>query len=185
MVREQYFACPGIHMGWGGSAWMAVVLLVFAAAGATAAEPKRVLLLQSYGADLAEDENIFTDYLRRDLADQSPVPLELHEMSLDAARVSESTQDSGFVGYVRAAFADRPPDLVVTIQAPAAQFARRHRLDLFAATPFVFAMVEERRFRNETLTANDTAVPGTLDLAGVVANILRTQPATTTIAVMI
>src|SRR5215471_9086615 len=94
-----------IRMGWRRSAWVAVVLLVFAAVGASAAEPKRVLLLQSYGPDLAEDEDTFTDYLRKDLADKSPVPLEIDQVSLDAARLSESAQDSAFVEYVRVLFA--------------------------------------------------------------------------------
>jgi signal transduction histidine kinase len=161
---------------------MAVVLLVFAAAGATAAEPKRVLLLQSFGSDIREQEDVFTDYLRKELADQSPVPLEYHEMSLDAARLSEAIQDSAFVEYARELLGNRPLDLVVTLEAPAAQFARRHRQDLFASAPFVFADVEERRFKNETLGA---VVSGSYDFPRVVENILRVQPDVTTIAVLL
>src|SRR6516164_8606519 len=41
--------CPGIHMRSGRSAWLAVALLVFAVVGAAAAEPKRVLVLHSFG----------------------------------------------------------------------------------------------------------------------------------------
>jgi len=52
MVRAEYFPWPGIHMGWCGSACVAVVLLVFAAVEATAGETKRVLLLQSFGSDV-------------------------------------------------------------------------------------------------------------------------------------
>ena len=43
-------------MGWARSAWMAVVLLAFAAGNATAAEPKRVLLLHSFGPDFRAEE---------------------------------------------------------------------------------------------------------------------------------
>ena len=49
---------------------MAVTLLAFATGNATAAEPKRVLLLHSFGWNF-QAEGAFGDYLRTDLAEKS------------------------------------------------------------------------------------------------------------------
>ena len=68
-------------MGWARSAWMAVILLAFAAGNATAAEPKRVLLLHSFGWNF-QAEDAFGDYLRTDLAEKSPYPLDPYEVVL-------------------------------------------------------------------------------------------------------
>ena len=62
---------------------MAVALLAFAAGNATAAEPKRVLLLHSFGWNF-QAEDAFGDYLRTDLAEKSPYPLDRYEVSLSA-----------------------------------------------------------------------------------------------------
>jgi hypothetical protein len=57
-------------MGWARNAWMAVTLLALAAGNATAAEPKRVLLLHSFGWNF-QAEDAFADYLRTELAEKS------------------------------------------------------------------------------------------------------------------
>ena len=90
-------------MGWARSAWMAVALLAFAAGNATAAEPKRVLLLHSFGSDF-EAEEIFAGYLRTDLAEKSPYPLDRYEVSLEIARFTDGERDEAFAGYLRALF---------------------------------------------------------------------------------
>ena len=55
---------PEYPMGWARNTWMAVTLLAFAAGNATAAEPKRVLLLHSFGWNF-QAEDAFGDYLDR------------------------------------------------------------------------------------------------------------------------
>jgi hypothetical protein len=132
-----------------------------------------------------EEEDTFGDYLRTDLADKSPVPLDLYEVLLDTARLSEAKQDSAFADYIRALLAGRQPDLIITTVAPAAGFAQRHSQDLFASTPIIFALIKERRARELTLTANDTAVSGSYNIPGVIENIFRTLPATSEVAAKI
>jgi hypothetical protein len=63
-------------------------------------------------------EDTFGDYLRADLAEQSPYPLDRYEVSLEIARFNDGERDEAFVGYLRALFADRPPDLIVTMVSP-------------------------------------------------------------------
>ena len=113
-------------MGWARRAWMAVTLLAFAAGNATAAEPKRVLLLHSFGWNF-QAEDAFGDYLRTDLAEKSPYPLDAYEVLLEIARFNDGERDEAFVSYLRALFASRPPDLIITMVSPAARFIQRHR----------------------------------------------------------
>src|ERR1700733_13634696 len=160
-------------MGWARRAWVAVTLLAFAAGNATSAEQKRVLLLHSFGANFRA-EDTFADYLRTDLAEKSPYPLDRYEVSLEIARFPEGERDEAFVSYLRAVFADRPPDLIVTMVSPAARFIQRHRRDLFPSTPAIFAALDARAIRDATLTANDTTVAVSIDLNAVIENILRT-----------
>ena len=170
-------------MGWGRSALVAAALLAFATGNATAAEPKRVLLLHSFGADF-QAEDTFADYLRTDLAEKSTYPIDRFEVSLEIARFTEGERDEAFVSYLRAVFADHPPDLIVTMISPAARFIQRHRRDLFPSTPVIFAALDARAINVATLTAKDAMVAVSIDLTAVVENILRTLPNTTTLAVV-
>jgi signal transduction histidine kinase len=171
-------------MGWGRSAWVAITLLAFAAGNATAAEPKRVLLLHSFGWNF-QAEDAFANYLRTDLAEKSPYPLDRYEVLLEIARFNDGEQDEAFVGYLRALFAASPPDLIVTMVSPAARFIQRHRQDLFPSTPVIFGALDERAIRDGTLTANDTTVAVSIDQRAFIENILRTLPGTTTVAMVI
>ena len=171
-------------MGWARRAWMAVTLLAFAAGNATAGEPKRVLLLHSFGWNF-QAEDAFGDYLRTDLAEKSPYPLDRYEVLLEIARFSDGEQDEAFKGYLRTLFATHPPDLIITMVSPAARFIQRHRRDLFPSTPVIFAALDARAIKEATLTANDTMVAVSIDLNAVIENILRTLPTTTTLAVVI
>ena len=90
-------------MGWARSAWVAAILLAFAAGSATAAEPKRVLLLHSFGPNF-QAEDIFADDLRTELVEKSPYPLVRYEVSLEIARFADGERDEAFVGYLRALF---------------------------------------------------------------------------------
>ena len=171
-------------MGWARNAWMAVTLLAFAAGSATAGEPKRVLLLHSFGWNF-QAEDAFASYLRTDLAEKSPYSLDRYEVSLEIARFNDGERDEAFVDYLRALFATRPPDLIITMVSPAARFIQRHRGDLFPSAPVIFAGLDARTIKDATLTANDTMVAVSIDLNAVIENILRTLPNTTTLAVVI
>ena len=174
----------GIHMGWGRWAYVSAALLALTAVSATAAEPKRVLLVHSFGPDF-QGEDIFAGYLRTELAEKSPYPLERYEVSLEIARFGEGEQDAAFVDYLKALFAAHPPDLVVTMIGPAARFVQRHRQDLFSSTPVLFAALDARVIKHEALSARDAVVAVSTDVHGIIENILGVLPSTTTIAVVI
>ena len=170
-------------MGRARWAWIAIPLLALALGDATAADTKRVLLLHSFGANF-QAEDTFAGYLRTDLAEKSPYPLDRYEMSLEIARFADGEQDEAFVSYLRALFATHPPDLIITMVSPAARFIQRHRRDLFPSTPVIFAALDAKAIAGATLAATDTTVAVSIDLNAIIENILRTLPNTTTLAVI-
>ena len=100
------------------------------------AEPKRVMLLHSFGRDF-KPWSEYAKAIRIELERQSPWPLDIIENSLITARFSDENPEAPFVEYLRALFAKHPLDLIVRIGAPAASFVQRHRQQLFANTPMV------------------------------------------------
>ena len=163
---------------------VSIVLLLYATVSAAASEPKRVLILDSFGRDFAPWSEYARD-IREDVVRLSPEPIDLYEASLATARFAGDQQDGPFVDYLRALFADHQLDLVITIGAPAAGFVRRYRQQLFPSTPMLYTAVEQRRVPLAGLTTNDTAVAEAIDFAGVFGNILRVLPKTNNIAVVI
>ena len=163
---------------------LSVVLLLCTAVSAAASEPKRVLILDSFGHDFAPWNEYATD-IRAELLRQSPEPIDLYEASLATARFTGNQQEGPFVDYLRALFADHQLDLVITIGAPAAGFIQRYRQQLFPSTPMLYTAVEQRRVPLAGLTKNDTVVAITIDIAGVIENILQVLPDTNNITVVI
>ena len=161
-----------------------IVLLLYATINAAASEPKRVLILDSFGRDFAPWNEYATD-IRAELLRQSPEPIDLYEASLATARFAGDLQERPFVDYLRALFADHQLDLIITIGGPAAGFVQRYRRQLFPSTPMLYTAVEQRRVPLAGLTANDTAVAITIDFARLVDNILHVLPKTNNIAVVI
>jgi len=152
--------------------------------GGEAPRIRRVLILHSFGRDFAPYSAASSGF-RTELARQSPAPVEFLEASLETARFVEGGSESPFVEYLRALFADRPPALVVPFGAPAMNFLQRHREPLFPGVPILVSALDRRRLRDVSLGANATAVSVTLDLPGIVENILHVLPRTKSIAVVI
>jgi signal transduction histidine kinase len=150
---------------------------------ASAAAPKRVILLHSFGREFRPWSE-YAKGIRAELEGQSPWPLDVIEFSMTAARFSGDDTEQPFVDYLHALFANYPPDLIVSIGAPAAGFVQRHRQQLFPATPMVLTAVERRRLVYTNLTENDTVVAVAHDLPAVIDNILRVLPDTRNVDVV-
>ena len=149
-----------------------------------AAESKRVMLLHSFGRDF-QPWSEYAKAIRMELDRQSPWPLDITENSLVTARFSDEDPEGPFVDYLRALFAKRPLDLIVSIGAPAANLVQRHRQRLFAGTPMVLMAVDERRVQYSNLTANDTAVAVRINYLSVFENILQVLPDTKDVVVVV
>ena len=149
-----------------------------------AAEPKRVLLLHSFGRDF-KPWSEYGKAIRADLDRQSPWPLDIIDYSLVSARFSDENPEAPFVEYLRALFAKHPLDLIVSIGAPAANFVQRSRQQLFATTPMVLMAVDQRRVQYSNLTANDAAVAVRIDYLSAFENILQVLPDTKDVIVVV
>ena len=96
--------------------------------------------------------------MRAELARQSSWPLDIQEHSLVAARSSDAQPDIPFIEYLHALYPGKPPDLIITVGAPAANFIQRYRQQMFPTAPVLFTSVEARRVDHSKLTSNDTVV---------------------------
>jgi hypothetical protein len=94
--------------------------------GETAAQPKKILLLHTFGPNF-EQGAAWSREIQRELNKQSPWPLNIQEQSLVTALDGDDAADAKFVEYLKALYAQRPPDLIVALGAPAARFVQRHR----------------------------------------------------------
>jgi signal transduction histidine kinase/ABC-type uncharacterized transport system substrate-binding protein len=160
------------------------ILMMFFGCSVAAADPKRVVLLHSFGRDFKP----WSDYarsIRIELELQSPWQLDITDHSLVTARTSDDTPDAPFVAYLGALFVKQPPDLIVSVGAPAAAFVQHHRADLFPNTPMVLTAIDERRVQFARLTARDTVVPVRIDYLRAIENILHVLPNTKEVMVVV
>ena len=110
--------------------WIAAAAVLLVSIGATAAQPKQILFVQSFGPNF-ETTATWGREIRNELIRQSPWPLDIQEQYLVTARTGDDVTEARFVDYLGALYAQRPPDLIVAFSGPAARFVQRHRADLF------------------------------------------------------
>jgi signal transduction histidine kinase len=158
-------------------------LLYHAPAYAAGPEGRRVIILHSFGSDF-RPWGEYARTIRSELSRQTRWPLDIQDQSLVTARSSDENPEGPFVEYLSALYARRPPDLIICIGAPAANFVQRHRSRLFPSVPMLLTAVEERRIRFDTLTANDAVVAVRHDFTGSFDTILRVLPETRNIVVI-
>jgi signal transduction histidine kinase len=156
----------------------------FACSVALASEPKRVMLLHSFGRDF-KPWSEYAREIRTELVRQSPWALDITEQSLITARSGNEYAEVAFAHYLGALFAEHPLDLIVSIGAPAAAFVQQHRRELFAKTPMVFTAVDERRVQFSDLSDNDSVVAVRINYFAALENILRVLPDTKNVMVVV
>lgn len=166
-----------------GRILFSISLLLFATVTEALAEPKRVLLLHSFGRDFAP-WNEYARQLHSELNLQSPEPLDIFEVSLATARFAEG-EEGPFVDYLRSLFVKRPLDLVITIGGPAVSFSQKYRQQLFSAVPLVHTALEERRFPVSALTQQDAVVAVSIDISRAMEHILQVLPDTKNIVILV
>ena len=162
-----------------------LAILIGVTVAAQAAEPKRILLLHSYGRDFSPFSE-FAQSFRAELDRQYEKPVDVFEFSLATARFANENldrDDRPFAEYLRTLFYDHKLDLVVTIGAPAADFFQKYREQLSPSTPMLITFLEQRRV--PVITTSDTVVSNRIDFAGIVDNILRILPKTNNIEVIL
>jgi signal transduction histidine kinase len=152
--------------------------------GVAVAEPKRIVVLHSYGQNF-KPWSEYAKALRQELERKSQWPLDIQDLSVITARAHDEDAEGQFAEYLRALFTQHTPDLIVAFGAPAGAFVQRHRAQLFRSTPMVLAAIEQRRVRQAALTENDTVVAVHQDISVLFGNILQVLPDTKMVAVVV
>jgi len=141
-----------------------------------------VLVVHSLGEHFAPF-NVMSATFRTELAQRSAEPLEFYAVSLQAARVGVTKPEDPLVLYLRALFAERKLDLIVTIGEPATQFVNRHRATLFPNTPLLAGLATRRiEISNPT---NMAVVPLQINPVVPIEDLLQVRPATTNVYVVL
>ncbi|MET4490947.1 ATP-binding protein [Bradyrhizobium sp. LA7.1] len=145
---------------------------------------KRVLVLHSFGREFRP----WSEYARSikvELERQSPWPLDVQEHALLSARFNTAGPEAPFVEYLGSLYQGKPPDIVLSIGAPAARFVQRYRAKLFPEAPTVLTVVEQRLVNRLDLTDNDVVVSVRNDFVAAFENILKLLPDTKTVAIVV
>ena len=161
---------------------VAILLATLCQGRAAEPEPKRVLMLHSLGLRF-KPWTAYAEAIRTEIGQRGNV--DFQDQSLVSARLDSDKSDGPFVEYLHALNANGPPDLIVAIGAPAANFVRRHRKGLFPKTPMILTVVQERRVDFAKLTEFDTVVASSTDVGQFFENILQYCPLTNSIAVVV
>ena len=135
-------------------------------------ELKRVLVLHSFGREFRPWSE-YARSIKAELERQSPWPLDIQEHALLTARFNNPGPETPFVEYLASLYQGAPPDIVLSIGAPAARFVQRYRGKLFPDTPMVLTVVEQRLVNRADLTDNDVVVSVRNDFMAAFDNILR------------
>ncbi|MFO1393894.1 MAG: sensor histidine kinase [Steroidobacteraceae bacterium] len=166
-------------------ATLALLGLCAALAAAADAPPARVLIIHSFGRNVAPYDLIAAS-IRRDVASKAARPVVFLEATLDAGRPVSTREEQAFVDYLRVRYSEPPLDLIVTTGAAAAKFVLQYRDELFPGVPVVIAAIDVRVTPPVSrLRPGDAAIPTRLDPIRFYDNILRLQPDTRTIALVL
>jgi hypothetical protein len=153
-------------------------------AAGSARRRKKSGLLYSFSHPFSPWSDVAGSF-RAELIKNSPRPIDLYEVSLDTGRFKEAEDERPFVDYIRALLSGRELDLIVPVGGPATFFVKRHRELLGLATPMMIVGADRRRISSASLTKSDIAVVSDLDLPAYLENILRVQPETKHVAVVV
>lgn len=157
--------------------------MAFAACYACAAAPKRLLVLDSFGRDIAPF-NTAVSTLRTTLAREWGEPVDIYEASLDAARFAAPEREAPFMEFLKSRFEGRSLDLILPVGAPAVKFMAEHRDALFPGVPVVYLGVDPRLMPPGVVRTDATLATQQVNLRGMIEDILQLQPNTTNIAVI-
>lgn len=164
-------------------AGLGLMLLVYAAVGVPAASPKRVLVLNPFGRDIAPFSAAVAAF-RNTLAHEFGSPVDIYELPLDLTRIDVTNGEGRLVVFLEDRIRSQPVDLVVPIGGAGVQFAARHRGRLFPDAPILVVAADPRLLPPGFLQTNASLVTQKVNLPGMVEDILQLQPQTTNIVVV-
>src|SRR5438067_2777003 len=163
---------------------LVAVFVVLTAVCAAGSEPKRVLVVHSFGS-VAPPFTTHSIAFETELVEKMGERVDLDEVSLDMARYADPNLQEALVEYLQKRQSHWQPDLVVPIGSPAGVFVAQYRDRLFPKTPILYTGMDRRRLPPDALEKNAAFIGENFDLPGFVEDILQIAPATKNIAVVI
>jgi len=151
---------------------------------AAADEPKRVLLVHSFGS-AAPPFTVESTAFETELVGMMGGGVDLDEVSLDMARYPDRDMQEAIVDYLQKRQAKWQPDLVVPIGSPAAIFVATYRDRLFPEAPIVYASADRRLLPPGALDKNAAYVGQIYEIPGFLEDMLQIAPATKNIVVIV
>ena len=151
---------------------------------AAADEPKRVLLVHSFGS-AAPPFTVESTAFETELVSKMGDRVDLDEVSLDMARYPDRDMQEAIVDYLQKRQAKWRPDLVVPIGSPAAIFVATYRDRLFPETPILYASADRRLLPQGALDKNAAYVGQIYEIPGFLEDMLQIAPATKNIVVIV
>jgi signal transduction histidine kinase len=151
---------------------------------AAADEPKRVLLVHSFGS-AAPPFTVESTAFEAELVGKMGDRVDLDEVSLDMARYHDREMQEAIVDYLRKRQAKWQPDLVVPIGAPASIFVATYRDRLFPGTPILYASADRRLLPPGAVEKNAAYVGQVYEIPGFLEDMLQIAPATKNIVVIV
>jgi PAS domain S-box-containing protein len=162
----------------------AVCLLLLTSFCATGAEPKRVLVIHSFGT-VAPPFTTHSTAFEAELVKQMGNHVDLDEVSLDMARYAAPDMQEAVVDYLEKRSAKWKPDLVVPIGGPAGIFVAKFRQRLFPDIPVLYCSLDQRLLGPEAFDKNTAFVGADYQVRGFAEDILQIAPDTKNIAIVI
>src|SRR4051812_38300141 len=164
--------------------WLLILLLVSPGSVSRAQDtPRRVLMLHAYNFTLPGTTAV-GDAARNRLLDRSAGKIEINADFLDLVRVSEPGYELRTAEYLREKYARTPPDVVITMGAPALPFIVKYR-DIFAPkVPVVFTGISRENYQSVAPPSEVTGILLDFNLDKTLVLAERLQPHATRLYVI-
>ncbi|PYL79772.1 MAG: hypothetical protein DMF27_00470 [Verrucomicrobia bacterium] len=163
---------------------LVAIFFVLTAVGAAGSEPKRVLVVHSFGS-VAPPFTTHSVAFETELVEKMGERVDLDEVSLDMARYADPNLQEALVEYLQKRQAHWQPDLVVPIGSPAGVFVEQYRDRLFPEAPILYTGMDRRPLSPHALERNAAFICENFDGPGFIEDILQIAPATKNIAIVI
>jgi signal transduction histidine kinase len=164
---------------------LCIIVCLVAVSSANAAEAgraKRVLMLFS-GSKFAPGSAL-VEKSAEDVLQKGAHAVEFYAEHLDASRFPEESHYQLFREYLRAKYAQNPPDVIVAFLIVKFELAGRFPAELFPGIPMVFAALTEEAVPAAGFGDQVTGVVQRIDFPGALELILKLQPDTERIVVI-
>lgn len=155
--------------------WWSAGLLALFAAGASAAEPKRVLMLHAFNYTFPAT-TLIGEAARKRLLERSPKGVEVDAEFLDLARNRDPAYESRLVTFIQDKYARNPPDLIIALGSLGLPFVLKHRDDIAPNVPVVFTAISAQTYAASQPPPDVTGIITNFDLDRTLELAERLQP---------